>query len=56
MDENYELINKGVESIMNEEELQNIRDAWNGAYTADVNMNVVAYGSMTSIHLWKNLE
>ena len=54
-DENYEVINKGVESIMNEEELQNIRDAWNGAYTADVNMNVVAYGSMTSIHLLRAL-
>lgn len=54
-DENYVVDNEGVESIMNEEELQNIRDAWNGAYTADVNMNVVAYGSMTSIHLLRAL-
>ena len=36
---------------MDEEELQDIRDAWNSAYTSDVNMNVVAYGSMASIHL-----
>ena len=50
-DENYEVINEGVNSIMNEEEMQDIRDAWNSAYTADVNMNVVAYGSMASIHL-----
>ena len=54
-DENYVVDNEGVESIMNEEELQNIRDAWNSAYTADVNMNVVAYGSMTSIHLLEAL-
>ncbi len=44
-------INEGAESIMNKAEMQGIRDAWNRAYTADVNMNVVAYGSMTSIHL-----
>ncbi|OLA44938.1 MAG: hypothetical protein BHW39_05675 [Firmicutes bacterium CAG:552_39_19] len=54
-DENYVVDNEGVESIMNEEELQNIRNAWNSAYTADVNMNVVAYGSMTSIHLLRAL-
>lgn len=51
--DNYEIINEGVRSIMNEEELQGIRNAWNSAYKADVNMNVVAYGSMTSIHLLK---
>lgn len=54
-DEYYEVNNEGVNSIMNEEEMQDIRDAWNSAYTADVNMNVVAYGSMTSIHLLKAL-
>ena len=46
-----EVISEGVKSIMNKAEMQGIRDAWNRAYTADVNMNVVAYGSMTSIHL-----
>jgi len=50
-EETYEVINEGVNSIMDEEELQDIRDAWNSAYTSDVNMNVVAYGSMASIHL-----
>ncbi len=49
--ETYEVTNAGVNSIMDEEELQDIRDAWNSACTADVKMNVVAYGSMTSIHL-----
>lgn len=53
--ETYEVTNEGVISIMNEEEMKDIRDAWNGAYTADVNMNVVAYGSMTSIHLLRAL-
>ena len=51
----YEIDNEGVISIMNEEEMQDIRDAWNSAYTADVKMNVVAYGSMTSIDLLREL-
>lgn len=54
-DANYEVTNAGVNSIMDEEEMQGIRDAWNSAYTSDVNMNVVAYGSMTSIHLLDEL-
>ena len=53
--ETYEVTNAGVNSIMDEEELQDIRDSWNSAYTADVKMNVVAYGSMTSIDLLREL-
>lgn len=40
----------GVESILDYNESVQIRDAWNAAYKSDVNMNVVAYGSMTSIN------
>ncbi len=39
----------GVDDIMNEQVSIDLRDAWNAAYTADVDINVVAYGSMTSI-------
>lgn len=40
----------GVESILDYNEAVQIRNAWNAAYKSDVNMNVVAYGSMTSIN------
>lgn len=53
--DDYQIKSEGVKSIMNETEMQGIRDAWNRAYTADVNMNVVAYGSMASIHLLKTM-
>lgn len=39
----------GVESLLDYDEAVRIREAWNDAFKSDVNMNVVAYGSMTSI-------
>ena len=54
-DGTYEIDNEGVFSIMDEDEMKGIRDAWNSACTADVKINVVAYGSMTSIHLLRAL-
>ena len=39
----------GVQSILDYNEAIKIRDNWNEAYTEDINMNVVAYGSMVSI-------
>lgn len=39
----------GVQSILDYNEAVKIRDAWNDAYTEDVQINVVAYGSITSV-------
>ena len=48
--ENDEFLSAGAQSILDYDEAVRIRDAWNNAFTPDVNMNVVAYGSMTSIN------
>lgn len=48
VDKNGNLI-PGVQSLLDYNEAVEIRDKWNEAYKEDVNMNVVAYGSMTSI-------
>ncbi len=48
-DESAGALIPGVQSLLDYNEAVNIRNAWNKAYKADVNMNVVAYGSMTSI-------
>lgn len=51
VDADFNIINDGVRSILDEVEMKGIRDAWNTAYTADVNINVVALGSMSSLTL-----
>ncbi|MGM9970965.1 MAG: GLUG motif-containing protein [Anaeroplasmataceae bacterium] len=48
-DEYYNIKNNGVKSILDDLEAKSIRDAWNDAYTADANVNVVALGAMASI-------
>ncbi len=54
-DGNGNIVNEGVKSIMNNAEMKGIRDKWNAAFKSDVNMNVVTYGSMTSMGLLKRL-
>lgn len=49
VDENTGELIPGVQSLLDYNEAVKIRDNWNEAYKEDVNMNVVAYGSMVSI-------
>lgn len=44
-------IHQGAQDIMNKELNVSLRNAWNAAFTADVDMNVVALGAMTSLDL-----
>lgn len=49
VDENTGELFPGVQSLLDYNEAVRIRDKWNEAFKEDVNMNVVAYGSMASI-------
>ena len=45
----------GVDDIMDEQISIDLRDAWNAAFTSDAKVNVVVYGSMTSIDFIRKL-
>lgn len=45
----------GVEDIMDEQTSVQLRNAWNSAYTEDVEINVVVYGSITTIDFLREL-
>ena len=41
--------------IMNDESNISIRNSWNSNYTADANVNVISYGALTSIDLFREM-
>lgn len=45
----------GITDVLSSEVNKDIRDAWNEVKTEDVNINVTAYGSMTSIDLMREI-